>query len=148
MVWKIPDSVKAEQADELLEARHNPFEEREEPPCTVVTPQPYVVKQKKKTVAQLERETNGGRELPRPACPYDLIVDPLVESRGGRFAPSAERYFTQLKRDPRSCTTCTRHKRGGDCAGQCDVPGFWEARTMSPAEVRDHDARRAEKQKE
>jgi hypothetical protein len=104
------------------------WEEPEAPPCTVESPRPYVVQPRKKTEAQLERETNGGRELPRPVCPYDLIVDPSVESRGGRFVP--------------------RHKRGGDCAGQCDVPGFWEARTMSPAEVRDHDARRAEKQKE
>ena len=146
--WKVPDSVKAEQS-ELLEARHDPWEEPDAPPCTFESSKPYVVKQKKKTAAQIERETNGGRELPRPVCPYDdLIIDPAITAMDGRYAPPTERYISQLKRDPRSCMTCTLYKRGNDCADQCSVPGFFEASTMTPAELKEHDARRAERQKE
>lgn len=121
------------------------WEEPEAPPCTVESPRPYVVQPRKKTEAQLERETNGGRELPKPGCPYDLIIDPSVELRIGRYAPPAERYITQLKRDPRSCMTRTPYKKGNDCADQCSVPGFWEASIMTPKELREHDIRRAEK---
>jgi hypothetical protein len=53
------------------------WEEPEAPPCTVESPRPYVVQPRKKTEAQLDRETNGGRELPRPGCPYDLNHRPV-----------------------------------------------------------------------
>jgi hypothetical protein len=137
--WKIPGKEKIEQ--------HEPYDEPEAPPCTFESPRPYVVKQKKKTEAQLERETNGGRELPRPVCPYDDIYDPAIEATYGRYAPPPERYrTTQLERDPRSCMTCTPYKRGNDCADQCNLPGFFEVSIMTPKEVREYDARRAEKQ--
>ena len=137
--WKIPGKEKPEQ--------HDPYEEPDAPPSQFESPKPYVVAKKKKTTAEVERETNGGRELPRSTCQFDdVVVDPLISGMNGRYAPPAQRYISALKRDPRSCMTCTPSKRGTDCADQCSLPGFFEVSIMTPKEVREYDARRAEKQ--
>jgi len=70
------------------------WEEPEEPPCKFESPKPYVKTKKKKTAAQIERETNGGRELPRPTCPFDdVLVDPQINAMSGRYAPPALGYI-------------------------------------------------------
>jgi hypothetical protein len=141
--WRIPGKEKPEQPEQ-----YKPYEEPEAPSSQYESPKPYVVTKKKKTVAQIERETDGGRNLPRPVCPFDDIVDPQINAMSGRYAPPAQRYISALKRDPRSCMTCTPSKRGTDCADQCSVPGFFEASIMTLKEVREHDAWRAENQRD
>jgi len=70
------------------------WEEAEAPPSQYESPQPYVKAKKKKTEAQLERETNGGRELPKPACPFDdVLVDPQINAMGGKYVPPALGYI-------------------------------------------------------
>jgi hypothetical protein len=66
-------------------------------------------------IRRVRIESNDGRVIPRCKEPIYLHT-----TRYDLFEKSRPR----VKRDPRSCTTCTRDKRGPDCGGQCEVAGF------------------------
>jgi hypothetical protein len=100
------------------------------PPKPLPTPKPQPTAEELKTARKqaerdeerrIMRETQNGRYLPRPKDP-----DFGSQYASQRAYDLFEKSKPRVKRDPRSCTTCLPGKRGPDCGGQCEVPGFFE----------------------
>ena len=93
----------------------------EEPPCTAVwPPPPQPLKQPVKTESQIERETQGGRILPRMRMP-DPMPDPFFNPLLG---PRVRVDRIAVQQSQGICTGCRRGRpdRNGTCTGMC---GSW-----------------------
>jgi hypothetical protein len=139
---KAAETVKLLQ--QILEERM--AEEREQSPAAwskantaperakTVTPE----ERQAKELARLKRISKNGTVIP--------FVTPESPYRDQRDYDQRTRTNTSsLKRDPRSCTTCSPSKPGPDCGGQCTQPGFWQARMMTRSEMAAADTKRGEK---
>jgi hypothetical protein len=94
--------------------------------------------QRKREEQRIERETQGGRFLPRPkepASPYRNQTDYNLHRNGN--APPPVNYY--------ACRNCNRFKRADDCTGECQTnPHFFSARRQTYAEWLESEKKRGE----
>jgi hypothetical protein len=114
---ELAKKIPAPSYESMYEMRQ-PLDGDEEPPCTAVwPPPPQPLKQPVKTESQIERETQGGRVLPRMRMPDpmpDPNFNPLIEPR-----VRVDRIAVQQSQG--ICTGCRRGRpdRNGTCTGMC-----------------------------
>jgi hypothetical protein len=98
---------------------HGPFDEPEAPPCTVESPKPYVIEPRKKSKAEIIRETDGGRHLPRSVDPYPLTYDPSLVAAlaAGNSLPPPLR--TGPLKPKHACPDCYAGYKAPSCTGWC-----------------------------
>jgi hypothetical protein len=105
-----------------------------------VKPKPKLTAAEKKRMEEkrIDRETQGGRFLPKPK-------DPEPRWKNQQAFDCDVRLYAPAPVSPYACPTCTPFKRGEDCTGECTMnPRFFSARRMTWAEFREFERRRGE----
>jgi hypothetical protein len=89
---------------------------------------PLTAKEKReKEERRIERETRGGRDLPRPKEPASDFAN---QTEYNLFRTST----TPPPISPYSCLECRENYRAPTCTGHCESPRFFESRRMSRTE--------------
>ena len=97
--------------------------------------------EKRREGQRIERETQGGRFLPRPKdpeSPYKSQLDYVQQQ-------SLMRAHLPFK-GVHSCPDCVEGRRAPSCTSHCDQPGWWQAKRATLAETAAYEARRSEKE--
>jgi len=105
-----------------------------------VKPKPTLSAAEKKRMEEkrIERETEGGRFLPKPKDP-----EPLWKNQQAYDCDM--RLYAPAPVSPYACPSCTPFKRGENCTGECIMnPRFFSARRMTASEFREFERRRGE----
>jgi hypothetical protein len=88
---------------------------------------PLTATEKRERERRIDRETRGGRDLPRPREPHAEFANQTEYSlfRASTASPPISPY---------SCCDCRENYRAPTCTGHCDLPRFFESRRMSRTE--------------
>jgi len=120
---------------ELLEARLAEDEQPSPAEWSKAKPQKpkplSPAEERRREEQRIERETQGGRFLPRPKTPESPYRNQLEYSQHQALTTPAIPPIS-----PYACLECTRFKKAASCCGACESPTFWQARRMSRAEYK------------
>jgi hypothetical protein len=87
--------------------------------------------ERRKEELRMERETQGGRFLPKPKAPESPYRNQLEYNQHQALMTPAVPPIS-----PYACLECTRFKKAASCCGACESPTFWQARRMTLAEYK------------